>query len=352
MKKSQITLFIGILITFFILIIIIFLLIKDTSIKNAELEKTKKELFILKLNNYMSFSNDCLEKSFLKGINEYGFETEEIKGYIKFDFPNCINQFSLLEKDYNLNNIDISVEENENTISVKLNLETTLKMEDQIDKINEYRYMFSKISFKNLKIENNELAFDTKIVSTDENAILYLKKGTSFSLNNEPISQISIKVDKKPDFSFIIGDFIYDLEPDNLKSSDLMELRIKYKDEWLNGLNPYDLKIAYLNDEKKEWRFLPTIVNIKKKELIIYTNHFSKYVIVNGKNKIPFVEKKDDEIYLSGFYNGGLYSDEQNAITQESEKKQIDNLNSEYCERNNNLLNDINIIRKKITIPL
>lgn len=345
LKKSQISLIIILFITLIIFTFLILNLVKEKKIKEEELENKKKELFEIKKNNFIIYSDNCLDTLFKKSIEEEGFNEIKIKNYYKENFIECIEKFKDLDIENDLNTLKVEVKDNENILSVNIKLKTIISEFEYKDIIEEYNYDFSKIKFKNLKLENNKLKFDTKIISTENNAILQIKKDTELKFNDKVVSQISLKVDKKPDFSFIIGDYIYDLQPDGLKSDELMIFSIKYKDEWLKNIDPYDLKIAYLNEEKKEWRFLPTFINKKNKEVFILTNHFSKYALVDDIEQIPFVEQKEDETYLVGFYNGGINTEEQTAIISLSNVES----NDELCESlNRNNINIKNIIVNSI----
>ncbi|MEM2138955.1 MAG: M23 family metallopeptidase [Candidatus Woesearchaeota archaeon] len=346
LKKSQITIII--LFSILLILFIIFLgFYNFNKLKDKEIQQKNNELFTIKKDTYIAYSNNCLEKIFKKAIDEFGFETELIKQNYEKEFISCLENNDLIDLEINEKSLMVDVLDSESIISINIKLETKLKYENLYEYVNEYKYDFSKISFKNLKLENNKLAFDTQIISSDENAILYLKKDTSFSLNNNPVSQISIKVDKKPEFSFIIGDFIYDLSPDDMKSNDLIILKIKYKDEWLNHkgqkINPKKLRIAYLEEQKKEWRFLPSIVNPEKKEISILTNHFSKYVIGYLERDIPLFIEKDNVEYIAGFSN---IDDENTAII--TQKSEFDTLSGdEKCPKDDFEIDEKANIKKK-----
>jgi len=70
-----------------------------------------------------------------------------------------------------------------------------------------------------------------------------------------------------------------DFSPHGTLFNEPVRLELSYKDADLSGVNEDDLEIRYYNETTGQWEFIGNEVDTKKKVVIGYTDHFSRYAI-------------------------------------------------------------------------
>ena len=70
-----------------------------------------------------------------------------------------------------------------------------------------------------------------------------------------------------------------DFSPHGTIFNELVRLELSYKDADLTGVDEDDLEIRYYNETTGQWEVIGNEVDKKKKVVVGYTDHFSRYAV-------------------------------------------------------------------------
>jgi len=142
-----------------------------------------------------------------------------------------------------------------------------------------------------LQVEEKELALmkgkkfkETKKIKAKDGGTLevgdrhYGKSKITFKKNDLP-EDLTISFEWVSDGTFEGKFNPADFGPHGLVFNSPVEVKLSYKKADLQGIEEEDLKLFYYNEETELWEFIGGEVDEKKKIVIAFLDHFSRYAI-------------------------------------------------------------------------
>ncbi len=261
----------------------------------------------LEVTNVKELVEDCMEYYLEKGLSQYGDDLEEFEEYLDFYVKQCVED---MEKA--MFEVEVFEEENE-YFGYKADfgvLSTNLKLSnDEKSMIVDANYLISyeddskQVSIENFNIimpisNNVEIKYDAEgkvkndylLVSPDKKYNLKIKKGTIAKVDGNNVEKISLEIKDKDSYlapyTHVMGEVVYELNPDGATFNPPLELTFYYDQEDLyTHTNEADLKFAYYQEaglRDRNWKVyeegqIDVLSNIIKVDI----DHFSTQAVVD-----------------------------------------------------------------------
>lgn len=285
-KRSQITLFLVIIIPIiFILIFSIVILSRNSELtesnirNNIEHKSTSDSLSFL--------ITSCLELLTKEAVNEWGFASTYsealIEESIKQKMPSCTDNFNLFEeKGYQIKKgeINVVVELTEEVMQVTLEYPLELTNNKNVINYDGQTYIFPRKLSKKIDFDK-----ETVLLSSNERMEILIPQGTTMIVGSEQKQIIGLRLlDREFEELFnsvVMGMVAYEALPHDAVFSQPVTITIYYDESDLPiSVEEENLQIGYYDWQKGLWISIPTDVNKAKNKLTTETTHFSEFAVV------------------------------------------------------------------------
>jgi hypothetical protein len=249
-----------------------------------------------------SLTESCIKKTIEYALPSVGFSNlTALELNLNQNLRSCTNQFvdfqdmTVVDKAPNSN---IILTTDNKTLIIELDYELKIKKQDLISKISKFSISYPLENSVRIQLsQDGTTTTKNKIVSRDNQAQIIIDQGTKvISSNNQPVNEIKVVLndqEKLMDWpsSLLLGEVLYDFEPDGVSFDKPVHLIIHYNDSELpSTISESLLVIMSYDGGTGSWIELPTTVNTQENIAYADINHFSFYAVGascfsnNGKN--------------------------------------------------------------------
>lgn len=283
-NKSQIALFVIIGIIF--IISLIYILISNSTVGNNVVNPNDLQSY-QEQNNINSFVTNCLSKSLVSAVQNYGYRDLTLLEYhINHTLINCTGNFSsypYLSITKGNTSFSLSNYYNE-SLTVTMDYPLTIKSSNEEIKLETF---YSKLALTDkITVLDNTSITSISLLSPDQNALLSINPRTVI-INPSGSFPFSIEVDLEDvtlyDNTLAIS---YDFKPDGLTFDPYATIKLKYNDEdndsIVDGTNINENNLVIKSSQNGVWVTLDSEVYPIGNYVTANIFHFSEYAI--GEN--------------------------------------------------------------------
>ncbi len=238
----------------------------------------------------------CLMDKVREGMDYYGAlpdAQEQIRAYVEREVPRCVDLVFYESQGLTIKSAAFSanVLVSSNAVIVGAQYPLEIADADGTAKVRDFGYNVEIVTSEELSYDaGGRIIEDVSIISGDGDAQLFIPAGARVLTDSgEPVDEITLELIDKTEGgmsnSHILGEIIYDIQPDGVRFSPPAELTISYLPGHAIGPES-SLTIAYFDEARGFWRSLPSYVDTGSNTVTALITHLTNHALTENCGRV------------------------------------------------------------------